>query len=143
MEKVLKKKDLPQFLDDLKSNYEVIGPTKKGGGTSRYSHATFGTINRIEDLEIDYQSSLLSPKIIFFPDNQKLYAFKKAENRISLEDTRDIWTRERVLFGLHPCDIAAIECLDKVFQRRDNIKGMRIVHEPPVLRHFTAIFEPF
>jgi len=35
-----------------------------------------------------------------------------------------------------------IECLGKVFQRRDNINEMRIVHEPQVLRHFTAIFEP-
>ncbi|MGD8256897.1 MAG: tryptophanase [Desulfobacterales bacterium] len=35
-----------------------------------------------------------------------------------------------------------VECLAKVFQKRDSINGMRIVHEPSVLRHFTAIFEP-
>jgi tryptophanase len=34
------------------------------------------------------------------------------------------------------------ECVGEVFENRHNIKGMRIVFEPPVLRHFTAIFEP-
>jgi tyrosine phenol-lyase len=34
------------------------------------------------------------------------------------------------------------ECIGDVFARRDALKGMRIVFEPPVLRHFTAKFEP-
>jgi tyrosine phenol-lyase len=29
----------------------------------------------------------------------------------------------------------------RVFQRRDDVRGMRIVYEPPVLRHFLARFE--
>ena len=35
-----------------------------------------------------------------------------------------------------------IECVGNVFSQRDKLKGMRIVYEPPMLRHFTAIFEP-
>ena len=35
-----------------------------------------------------------------------------------------------------------VECVESVFQKREEIKGMRIVYEPPVLRHFTATFEP-
>jgi tryptophanase len=35
-----------------------------------------------------------------------------------------------------------VECVANVFEKRNNIKGMRIVKEPPVLRHFTAVFEP-
>jgi tryptophanase len=35
-----------------------------------------------------------------------------------------------------------IECIAEVFQERKKIKGMRIVYDPPVLRHFTARFKP-
>ena len=35
-----------------------------------------------------------------------------------------------------------IECVESVFRKREKIRGMRMVYEPPVLRHFTAIFEP-
>ncbi len=34
------------------------------------------------------------------------------------------------------------ECIGEVFKKRDRLGGMRIVSEPPVLRHFTARFEP-
>jgi tryptophanase len=36
-----------------------------------------------------------------------------------------------------------VECIGEVFQKRDTLNGMRIVYEPPVLRHFTAKFKPF
>jgi tryptophanase len=35
-----------------------------------------------------------------------------------------------------------VECVGEVFAKRDSIRGVRIVQEPPVLRHFTASFEP-
>ncbi len=35
-----------------------------------------------------------------------------------------------------------VECIGALFSQRDKIKGMRIVLEPPLLRHFTAVFDP-
>ena len=35
-----------------------------------------------------------------------------------------------------------IEAIIEVYQKRDQLRGYRIVEEPPLLRHFTARFEP-
>ena len=35
-----------------------------------------------------------------------------------------------------------IEVCEAVAQRAGDLPGMRIAHEPPALRHFTARFEP-
>jgi tryptophanase len=34
-----------------------------------------------------------------------------------------------------------VECIEAVFRKREALKGLRIVYEPPVLRHFTTKFE--
>ena len=33
-----------------------------------------------------------------------------------------------------------VECIAEVNREKESIKGMRIVKEPPVLRHFQAVF---
>jgi tryptophanase len=35
-----------------------------------------------------------------------------------------------------------LEGAEALVSRKREIRGMRIVHEPPFLRHFTARFEP-
>jgi len=35
-----------------------------------------------------------------------------------------------------------VECVGEVFQGKEALRGVRIVSEPPILRHFTASFEP-
>ncbi len=35
-----------------------------------------------------------------------------------------------------------VECIGEVHARRDEVRGLKIVSEPAVLRHFTAAFEP-
>jgi len=116
MEKLIGKKDLQKFFDELKAKYEIFGPTLKGGGTAKYSYTTFATINRFEELVLDYTITMVSPKNIFFPDNQVLYKFEKdVEGNIKIEDVEDAWSEKKVFFGMHPCDISALLRLDKVF----------------------------
>ena len=114
VEKVIKKKDLHKFIDFLRIHNVVIAPTRQGGGTSRYCQPTFAAINGLEDLAVDYESSMISPKGILFPDNQELYGFEKKPEGICLKDSAVVWEEERVLFGLHPCDVTALLRLDKV-----------------------------
>jgi tryptophanase len=35
-----------------------------------------------------------------------------------------------------------VEACKRVYARRESLRGLRIAYEPPMLRHFTARFEP-
>jgi tryptophanase len=35
-----------------------------------------------------------------------------------------------------------VECIGGLYARRESVRGVRILQEPPLLRHFTALFEP-
>ena len=115
MEKILEKESFQEFLEDLIKQYKVIGPVRKGGGTSTYSYTTFDYVESVEDLEMDYTSSMLTHKSIYFPDNEPVYEYEVKNNRVEIRDLMEIWSGERVIVGMHPCDITAILHLDKVF----------------------------
>lgn len=115
MDKVLAKQDFPRFLKDLQRDHQVMGPTRKGGGTATYSQAMFGPIRRPEELELNYKSSMLSPKKLLFPDNQPIYAYEKTDGEVVLRPAGQDWPQDTLLLGVHPCDLAAIACLDKLF----------------------------
>ena len=87
-EKILLHSDSQKFLDDLRQGADVLGPTRKGGGTSAYSNPVFAPIQKWEDLELDYKSSMLSPKKILFPDNQDLYGYEVEKDTVRLENLR-------------------------------------------------------
>ena len=115
MENVIRKSDFfTHFFNDLKSQYDIIGPTRQGGATGTYSYATFDKIDRAIDLEIDYETVMLSPRKIFFPDNEKLYRYEKDGQDVKLTDLREVWNKKKVIIGLHACDLNALAYLDKV-----------------------------
>lgn len=115
MDKILPKENFASFLADLQKEAQVIGPTRKGGGTSTYSSALFAPIRTIEDLDLDYKSTMLSPKKLLFPDNHVVYEYERQGGQVKLRPVEDDWPGQTVLFGVHPCDVVAIERLDKLF----------------------------
>jgi len=61
--------------------------------------------------------------------------FKPARlEMVRLASPRRVYTQSHIDY--------VVECVGGVFNQRGKIKGMRIIYEPPVLRHFTAVFEP-
>ncbi|MBA7558989.1 Anaerobic sulfite reductase subunit A [subsurface metagenome] len=114
MEKTLGKEYFHEFLEYLKQNYRIAGPTRKGGATA-YTYLTFDYVEKTEDLELDYQTSMVPPKRLFAPDNEALFGFKKVGSDVILEDLGEKGEKKCILLGIHPCDIVAISRLDKVF----------------------------
>lgn len=105
--RTISKDELPALVRGFAEEHEVIGPIRRGGVT------VFDEVgSRPEALCVDYTSTVLPPKKELFPPKETLFSFDTVDN--STTDV-PIQAVPRVLFGLHPCDIAAISQMDRVF----------------------------
>ena len=73
--------------------------------------------------------------VMFGKTDPKSGEFKAAPlEMVRLAIPRRVYTKSQIDY--------VVECIESVFEKRDEIKGMRITYEPPVLRHFTSTFAP-
>ena len=108
--KIIKKKDLKGFVEALIEHNSVVAPVKKD---SKYA---FAEIERFEDMSLTYDTTMLSPKKYFFPQEETVLKYKLGETPTA-ESVVAVEPRTRIIFGIHPCDIAATWLLDVVFSK--------------------------
>ena len=103
---LLDKKNLKEALRLLSEQGEVYIPGEVSG-VSRFVLWQSGA----EELPEDYVNTQLPPKDILFPNTEKMYAYKTGDGEITGAEQ----SKKQVIFGIRPCDMRAIECMDKVF----------------------------
>ncbi len=128
------KEDLRSLYDGLAASAEIIGPKAKQG------KVVFDKIKRFEELHLDYDVTVHPPANFLRPPRETLLTLKLGDAP-GAEPVLD--ESSRVLFGVHPYDIVAIELLDEVFMtahpdphyitRRQNtlIIGVDCLHPSP------------
>ncbi len=105
--KVLGKEKLPDFFNVLKSNGTVFAPVKHGEKTH-----SFQKVDSMNKVELGYNRTMISPKKLFIAPEETIFTFdKKKEEYIEPEESSE----RLVMFGVHPCDIHALNLLAKVF----------------------------
>jgi sulfhydrogenase subunit beta (sulfur reductase) len=107
-DKILKKKDIANFLDDILKEYEVFAPLKKE------NIVVFDRIHSGKEAFLDYTNSKTPPKEILFPQAETLFTYSSAENPSNIE-TPPHMEKPLLLFGARPCDAKNFLLLDKVF----------------------------
>ena len=106
--KTLEKEGYKDFVRNLISDFEFVGPKKK----DRAVH-DFVTIKSIEELDTDYKRTTIPPaKKILFPPTEELV---KYEIRDGIKIKSVVESSEKVLFGINAWDLNAMNFLDKVF----------------------------
>ena len=106
--KVLDKGAIAPLVEALMDDYRVVGPHAKG------SKFTFETVTDPANLRLDYDTTILPPKKVLQPPQERLVSFTlEGEPRVE----QIIEAEPTVLFGVHTCDLQAIRLLDKVFAK--------------------------
>ena len=97
---------LPLFLKELATYGDVHGPVMTDDNVP-----SFGRIDSPAKLRLDARRTLIPPKKYLMPPRDAVltYSPDRGYRQPAISE------RKIILFGLHPCDLAGISYLDKVF----------------------------
>jgi formate hydrogenlyase subunit 6/NADH:ubiquinone oxidoreductase subunit I len=110
--KIINKKELSKLFKIISEN-KIIGPVRKGTDREGEPLYAFEPVTDFKDLCLDYTTTTRPAKSYFLPSHETLCTFKIDENEWDKSVNFNI-KEPHVLFGLHACDIHALDKLDKV-----------------------------
>ncbi len=111
--RVLDKEELIKFFDNLATNNAIVGPVLSGIDRMGKSIYAFEQVSDFSRVRLDYTTTKLPAKRYFLPYREDLAVFKVEGDdwHKAIDFNCD---RPTVFFGLHACDINALNKLDKV-----------------------------
>jgi len=106
--KILKlpKGKLDLFASVVQQFGELHAPVEQDG---KY---VFKRLTRWSDARLEYDRTILPPKKYFLPARETLFRYRPGEGFVPCTDGLD---QRIILFGVHACDVYAINILDRVF----------------------------
>jgi len=108
--RILKKDNLQEFLNKLIQSFHVIAPVRQN------NYSLYRSIERGEDVCLDFVRPMKSAKEVFFPQNEVMFYFNQRSQKMIEPKTKETNT---ILFGAPACDLAGIAAQDKLFQSGD------------------------
>ena len=106
----LKKNFFNDFIAQLSKISKVVAPVSKG-----FNRYEFTEVHSGKEISMEYIPTILPPKKYFAPQHETLIEYNTTE-RQKMEAVVDY--EPLILFGVHTCDLAGIQCLNIVFSDR-------------------------
>lgn len=104
--------NLKKLIDSLSSaGVRVVAPVKNDEGMVVYGEI----FSSADNLAFDEVIGRYSPKDSFFPQTETLLTYRKDGNKVNVKPESPV-IKETVLFGIRPCDAAAMKSLNSVFR---------------------------
>lgn len=107
MMQVLAKDSLLVCLEQLSKERCLIAPMHVDSLT------LFSAVSNVEDIVLDFDNTMLSPKEWFFPTTETLFTLERRDGTSELVSAAV--GRESIIFGIRPCDALGLTILDKPF----------------------------
>lgn len=112
--RILPKDELKQLFNKISSNNTVVGPVATGKDRFGKSLYAFEQVSDFERLSLDYTTTKLPAKRYFLPYRETMSSFRIQEDGDWKKHIDYNVDRPTVFFGLHACDINALNKLDMV-----------------------------
>lgn len=107
----LDKDKLDAFIRSLAQDLKVVAPVAKG-----YQNYAFEPVKDAGRIAVKYIPTILPPKKYFMPQHETLLEYETGDGRQNMKAVVEY--DPLVIFGVHTCDLAGIQCLNAVFSDR-------------------------
>jgi sulfhydrogenase subunit beta (sulfur reductase) len=107
---ILEKEHFDGFISRLSKLQKLVAPVAKG-----YNNYAFEEVTSGDQVAITYIPTVLPPKKYFMPQQETLLEYNFSRG---LHAEAVVQYERMVIFGIHTCDLAGIQCLNMVFSRR-------------------------
>ncbi len=107
---LLDKSKLSELIVFLAARQKVVGPIALG-----HRQFKFAEIHSLAEMTLTHPPTILPPKKYFMPPRETLLQYSLAEGQ---QMQALVEVEELVIFGVHTCDLAGIQCLNVVFADR-------------------------
>jgi sulfhydrogenase subunit beta (sulfur reductase) len=104
---ILPKEKFDTFIERLAHDQKVVAPVKKS-----HNNYTFEEVRSGKEISVQYIPTILPPKKYFMPQYETLLEYNTTEGQ-KMEAV--VEPEDLILFGVHTCDLAGIQCLNTVF----------------------------
>jgi len=104
---ILKKERLDDFIVRLAKTQRLMSPVSEG-----FNCYVFKEVTSASEIAFHYIPTILPPKKFFMPQHETLLEFDTSHG-VAAEALLEY--EPMILFGVHTCDLAAIQCLNMVF----------------------------
>ncbi len=111
--RIFEKKELKKLFSILSARNKTVGPVEAARNTENEPVYAFEEVSDFDRIRLDYTTTKLPAKRYFLPFREDLAAFKIDNNNWQKTIDYNI-SQPLVFFGLHACDINALNKLDKV-----------------------------
>lgn len=111
--KIFNKKELKKLFDVLSSENNIVGPVEIGDDRNNQPIYAFSLVSDFSSIRLNYTTTKLPAKRYFLPFKEDMATFimKGDDWQKKIDYNID---RPYIFFGLHACDINALNKLDKV-----------------------------
>jgi len=111
--RILDKPGLKTLFEVMSADHAVVGPVESGIGKNGKPLYAFDMVSDFNKLKLDYTTTKLPAKRFLLPYREDLASFRMEDDDWQKNIDYNI-DRPYVFFGLHACDINALNKLDKV-----------------------------
>ncbi len=107
---ILQKTNLDNFVTALAAKMKVVAPVRKG-----FNSYSFEEVKNSKNISLKHIPTILPPKKYFMPQHETLIEY---DTKVGQKMQAVVEYDKMVLFGVHTCDLAGIQCLDIIFSDR-------------------------